>query len=111
MSWSRLIAHLSLAGVASEINGVVVGVDPGNCAAKVRAPFEGGVIDTRGYSDRNHQADCGELRFLHALMVGVAERLFGKMGPVPLFWSGNLDGVAEKNYEMMEPYRARVRFW
>lgn len=48
---------------------------------------------------------------LHAVMVGVAERLVGKMDPVPVFWSGNLDGVTEKNYAMMEPYRARVRFW
>ena len=48
---------------------------------------------------------------LHAVMVGVAERLAGKMSPVPVFWSGNLDGVTEKNYEMMAPYRARVRFW
>jgi hypothetical protein len=28
-----------------------------------------------------------------------------------VFWSGNLDGVTEKNYKMMDPYRARVRFW
>lgn len=48
---------------------------------------------------------------LHAVMVGVAERLIGKMDPVPVFWSGNLDGVTEKNRQMMEPYRERVRFW
>ncbi len=48
---------------------------------------------------------------LHAVMVGVAERLVGKMSPVPVFWSGNLDGVTDKNRQMMGPYRARVRFW
>jgi uncharacterized phosphosugar-binding protein len=48
---------------------------------------------------------------LHAVMVGVAERLVGKMSPVPVFWSGNLDGVTEKNRQMMGPYRDRVRFW
>ena len=48
---------------------------------------------------------------MHALMVGVAERLVGKMSPVPVFWSGNLDGVTEKNTQMMGPYRGRVRFW
>ena len=48
---------------------------------------------------------------LHALMVSVAERLATQMSPVPIFLSGNLDGVTEKNYEMMAPYRARVRFW
>jgi uncharacterized phosphosugar-binding protein len=48
---------------------------------------------------------------LHALMVSVAERLAQKMSPVPVFWSGNLDGVTEKNWQMMDPYRARVRFW
>jgi uncharacterized phosphosugar-binding protein len=48
---------------------------------------------------------------LHAVMVGVAERLTTKMSPVPVFWSGNLDGVTEKNWKTMEPYRARVRFW
>ena len=53
----------------------------------------------------------GGAAVMHALMVGVAERLVGKMDPVPVFWSGNLDGVTEKNYEMMGPYRARIRFW
>ena len=53
----------------------------------------------------------GGAAVMHAVMVGVAERLVGKMDPVPVFWSGNLDGVTEKNYEMMAPYRARVRFW
>jgi uncharacterized phosphosugar-binding protein len=53
----------------------------------------------------------GGAAVMHAVMVGVAERLVGKMDPVPVFWSGNLDGVTEKNYEMMGPYRARVRFW
>jgi uncharacterized phosphosugar-binding protein len=48
---------------------------------------------------------------LHSVMVGVAERLTAKMSPVPVFWSGNLDGVTEKNWKMMDPYRARVRFW
>ena len=48
---------------------------------------------------------------LHAVMVSVAERLAQKMSPVPVFWSGNLDGVTEKNWQMMDPYRARVRFW
>jgi uncharacterized phosphosugar-binding protein len=48
---------------------------------------------------------------MHAMMVGVAERLVGKMDPVPVFWSGNLDGVWEKNHKMMDPYRDRVRFW
>jgi uncharacterized phosphosugar-binding protein len=48
---------------------------------------------------------------LHAVMVAVAERLVGKMSPVPVFWSGNLDGVTEKNRQMMGPYRDRVRFW
>jgi len=40
---------------------------------------------------------------MHAMMVGVAERLVGKMDPVPIFWSGNLDGVWEKNHKMMDP--------
>jgi len=48
---------------------------------------------------------------MHAVMVGVAERLVGKMEPVPVFWSGNMDGVTEKNRVMMQPYRGRVRFW
>jgi uncharacterized phosphosugar-binding protein len=48
---------------------------------------------------------------LHAVMVGVAQRLVGKLSPLPVFWSGNLDGVHAKNVEMMEPYRERVRFW
>lgn len=48
---------------------------------------------------------------MHAVMVGVAARLVGQVEPVPVFWSGNLDGVTEKNYELMEPYRARIRFW
>jgi uncharacterized phosphosugar-binding protein len=48
---------------------------------------------------------------MHAVMVGVVERLVGKMDPVPVFWSGNLDGVWEKNHKMMDPYRDRVRFW
>lgn len=48
---------------------------------------------------------------LHAVMVGAAERLVGKMSPLPVFWSGNLDGVHDKNVEMMAPYRERVRFW
>ena len=30
------------------------------------------------------------------------------MDPVPVFWSGNLDGVTEKNYEMMAPIRPRA---
>ena len=48
---------------------------------------------------------------MHAVMVGAAERLVGNMDPVPVFWSGNLDGVTEKNWAMMGPYRSRVRFW
>jgi uncharacterized phosphosugar-binding protein len=48
---------------------------------------------------------------LHAVMVGAAERLVGNVSPLPVFWSGNLDGVHEKNVEMMAPYRERVRFW
>ncbi len=53
----------------------------------------------------------GGAAVMHAMMVGVAERLVGKMDPVPIFWSGNLDGVWEKNHQMMDPYRNRVRFW
>lgn len=48
---------------------------------------------------------------MHAVMVGAVERLVGRMDPVPVFWSGNLDGVTENNRRMMDPYRARVRFW
>jgi uncharacterized phosphosugar-binding protein len=48
---------------------------------------------------------------MQAVMVGVAERLVGKMDPVPVFWSGNLDGVTENNWKLMDPYRGRVRIW
>lgn len=48
---------------------------------------------------------------MHAMMVGAAERLVGKMDPVPVFWSGNLDGVTEKNWSMMDRYRDRVKIW
>lgn len=49
---------------------------------------------------------------LHSLMVGVAERLVGRMDPVPVFWSGNLDGVDEMNTKLMDPYRGRMqRSW
>lgn len=48
---------------------------------------------------------------LHAVMVGVAERLVGKITPVPVFWSGNLDGVIDQNRRMRDPYRSRVPFW
>ena len=48
---------------------------------------------------------------LHAVMVGVAERLVDQVSPVPVFWSGNLDDATEKNAQLMKPYRERVRFW
>ncbi len=48
---------------------------------------------------------------MHAVMMGVAERLVGRMSPWPVFGSGNIDVVHAKNVEMMAPYRERVRFW
>lgn len=48
---------------------------------------------------------------LHAVMAGVAERLVDQVSPVPVFRSGNLDDADEKNGQMMDPYRGRVRFW
>jgi uncharacterized phosphosugar-binding protein len=76
------------------------------------APFGDAVVKLEGVPQPvGPLSTVGGAAVMHAIMVGVAERLVGKMDPVPVFWSGNLDGVTEKNYKMMDPYRARVRFW
>jgi len=48
---------------------------------------------------------------LHAVMVGATELLAGRGEPVPVFWSGNLDGATERNATTMTAYRSRIRFW
>ncbi len=96
LAYSRQVSSRAASGKKLyELADVVID----NCA-----PFGDAVVKLPGVPQPvGPLSTVGGAAVMHALMVGVAERLVGKMDPVPVFWSGNLDGVTEKNYEMMGP--------
>lgn len=76
------------------------------------SPFGDAAIELEGLSQSvGPLSTVTGAALLHAVMVGVAERLIGKLTPVPVFRSGNLDDAAEDNDKLMNLYQGRVHIW
>ena len=76
------------------------------------APYGDAVVALPGVDERvGPLSTVTGSALLHSVIAGVAERLVGRMDPVPIFRSGNLDGATPQNQRRMDPYRARIRFW